>query len=297
MQGLLAVYAGRMKRHPFSFTLAVLLCVCLDAQGAARDPLIGLINAYRAAPGSCAGRRAAPLPPLAAPAALSKVKVGAGTMLDWALQRAGYRAAQAEAIYVAGTDDPVAAMGMIEQRYCATLLDPRFSAVGVVRAPGSWLIVLARPAPPPADTLLPPLAEAGRQLLAAVNRARAAERRCGTRLFAPAPALAWNDALAAAALAHSADMAAQRYLNHTGKDGRMAPERAAQAGYQGRRIGENIAAGQETAEEVVQGWLDSPGHCANIMHEDFTEMGAAYAVNRAREPARIYWTEVLGAPR
>jgi uncharacterized protein YkwD len=47
----------------------------------------------------------------------------------------------------------------------------------------------------------------------------------------------------------------------------------------------------------VQGWLDSPGHCANIMNDDFTEMGAAYAVNTAREPARIYWTQVLGTPR
>ncbi|UUZ56329.1 CAP domain-containing protein [Massilia sp. H-1] len=109
--------------------------------------------------------------------------------------------------------------------------------------------------------------------------------------------LAWNDTLAAAAHAHSADMAAQRYLNHTGKDGRMVAERAAAAGYQASRIGENIAAGQASADEVVQGWLDSPGHCANLMNEDFSEMGAAYAVNRARAPARIYWTQVLGTPR
>lgn len=286
-------------KAPF-LALAALLGAALPVQVQARDPLIGLINAYRAAPGPCGGTRGAPLPPLpplAAPAALSRVRVGAGTMLDVALERAGYPVAQADAIYLSGTDDPAVAMSWIAQRYCAALQSTRFTAVGVVRAPGTWLIVLATPAPPPAESLLPPQAEAGRQVLAAVNRARAGERHCGTRFFPAAPALAWNDTLAATAHAHSADMAAQRYLNHTGKDGRMVAERAAAAGYQASRIGENIAAGQASAAEVVQGWLDSPGHCANLMNEDFSEMGAAYAVNRARAPARIYWTQVLGTPR
>jgi uncharacterized protein YkwD len=291
------VYAGRMKTMCASLALAALLCAALPAQGLVRDPLIDLINAYRATPGPCQGRRALPAPPLAAPAALSRVRVESGTMLDVALKRAGYPAAQADAIYLSGTDDPAVAMGWIEQRYCATLLSTSFTAIGVVRARGSWLIVLARPAPPPPETLLPPQDEAGRQILAAVNRARATERKCGTRWFPAGAALLWNGALAVAALAHSSDMAAQHYLNHAGKDGRMAAERAAAAGYRARRIGENIAAGQESAEEAVQGWLDSPGHCANIMNDDFTEMGAAYAVNTAREPARIYWTQVLGTPR
>ena len=109
--------------------------------------------------------------------------------------------------------------------------------------------------------------------------------------------MTWNGALAEAALVHSTDMAAQHYLNHTGKDGRTAAERAIAAGYRWRTIAENIAAGQDTPEEVVQGWLDSPGHCANIMRDDLTEMGAGYAVNQARVPARIYWTQVFATPR
>lgn len=277
--------------------LAGLLCLALPVSSQPPDPLIGMINTYRAAPGDCEGARVAAAPPLAAPPALSRVRVNAGTMLDVALERAGYPAREADAIFVAGAPDAGTALGMIGQKYCKQLRSTRYTAIGVVRSAGGWLIVLAAPAPPPPETLLPSQEEAGRALLAAVNRARAAERHCGTRFFPAAPALTWNAALADAARVHSDDMAAQRYLDHKGKDGRMAAERAAAAGYDGARIGENIAAGQGTAGEAVAGWLDSPGHCANIMREEFTEMGAAYAVNRARTPARIYWTQVLGTPR
>lgn len=279
--------------NPMLFLL--LLCAAAPVRGQPREALVDLINAYRAAPGACEGRRAPAAPALDAPPALSRVRVGSGTLLDVALARAGYAAQQAEAIYLTGAQDAGPALGMIEQKYCALLRSPRYTAVGVVRSHGGWLIVLAAPAPPPPETRLPPQDEAGRQLLAAVNRARASERHCGTRYFTAAPALAWNAALSEAARAHSADMAAQRYLDHKGKDGRVADQRAAAAGYSGLRIGENIAAGQASAEEAVQGWLDSPGHCANIMREDFTEMGAAYAVSQPR--ARIYWAQVLGTPR
>ena len=49
-------------------------------------------------------------------------------------------------------------------------------------------------------------------------------------------------------------------------------------------------------EEVVQGWLRSPEHCANVMNPDFTQMGIAYAVNAQSEDG-IYWTQVFGTPR
>ncbi|SHH71543.1 CAP domain-containing protein [Massilia sp. CF038] len=283
---------------PRPYALLPVLLLSAGAAGArAPDPLIGLINAFRAAPASCEGRPAPVQPPLSAPAALSQVRVGRGILLDVALERAGYRAREAEAISVSGTEDAAVVMGMIEQRYCTVLRSARFSAVGVVRSGSDWLIVLAQPAPPPASTLLPSQDEAGHLILAAVNRARAVERKCGARSFPAAGPLVWNGALAEAALVHSTDMAALRYLNHTGKDGRTAAERAIAAGYRWRTVAENIAAGQDTPEEVVQGWLDSPGHCANIMRDDLTEMGAGYAVNQARVPARIYWTQVFATPR
>ncbi|MGO1693891.1 MAG: CAP domain-containing protein [Marinobacter sp.] len=56
------------------------------------------------------------------------------------------------------------------------------------------------------------------------------------------------------------------------------------------------AAGQNSVDQVVDGWLSSPGHCANIMRVEFTEMGAA----RIEAPGSKYspvWTQVFARPR
>ena len=71
-------------------------------------------------------------------------------------------------------------------------------------------------------------------------------------------------------------------------------QRATRAGYRWRQVGENIAGGLGSAEQVVAGRLASPGHCANLMAPDFAEMGAAYAVD-TRSTLDIYWTQTLGA--
>ncbi|MFC0134916.1 CAP domain-containing protein [Massilia eurypsychrophila] len=262
-----------------------------------RDPLVALINSYRSAPGSCEGRRASPVPPLAPQPALSRVKVTAGAFLDQVLARAGYPVARAEAITIAGAADARDAMAIIEQRYCRTLLRDDFSAIGASRNGDSWLIVLAQPAPPSPILLLGDTRDVGKAILREVNEARAAGQTCGDAQFAAVAALAWNSALGDAALSHSLDMASQHFFQHKGKDGRLVGERASAAGYRWRRVGENIAAGQESAEDAVAGWLSSPGHCANIMNPAFTEMGAAYAVDTSRDTPRVYWTQVFGAPR
>lgn len=259
--------------------------------------LVNLINAYRAAPGKCEGRKHRPAPPLAPHRALANVRVDPGTFLDQVLEKRGYRAAKAEAIHISGPTDALEVMTAIKSTYCSTLLNPRFSAVGAGRAGDTWLILLAEPAPPPASTLLPESSTAGKAILQAVNSARSTARTCGRQHFPPAPSLAWNGALGDAALVHSRGMAEHRYFSHRGKDGSDVAERAAKAGYRWRRIGENIAAGQSSTEEVVAGWLSSPGHCANIMNGSFTEMGAAYAVSKARAEGHVYWTQVFGAPR
>jgi uncharacterized protein YkwD len=188
-------------------------------------------------------------------------------------------------------------MAAIEDRYCRTLLSTKFSAVGTQRTGDDWQIVFARPTPPSRVLQLPASRQAGKTILDAVNSARAAGRNCGEQYFRPAQALAWNSALGEAALRHSLDMARQRYFSHQGKDGRAVGDRAQQAGYRWRSVGENIAAGQETPEEAVASWLDSPGHCANIMHPEFTQMGAGHATDAARETPRAYWTQVFGTPR
>jgi uncharacterized protein YkwD len=237
------------------------------------------------------------VPPLAPHRALSGVQVASGALLDQVLEKNGFPVARAEAIHVSGPEDAQSVMALIGPVYCSTLLNPTFSAIGAGRTGNSWLIILAQPAPPPAVDQLAGPEQAGKVVLAAVNSARATARSCGSQYYPAAPALAWNGALGDAALRHSRDMAEKRYFSHSGKDGRSVSDRALSGGYRWRRIGENIAAGQSSPEEVVAGWLASPGHCANIMNGTFTEMGAAYAIDRGRREARAYWTQVFGTPR
>ncbi len=249
--------------------------------------LAALINAYRAAPGTCAGMPAAPVPPLAVEPALSQIHIATGTFLEPALERAGYPVEHVEALFVSGASEPAEAMGALRDGYCARLLAAGISAVGIIRVADGWHVVLARPA----KRELPEADGIGEETLAAVNAARAAPRKCGDEQFGAAPPLRLNRALDAAALSHSRYMAQVRYFNHQQKNGSVVGDRALRAGYRWRTIGENIASGQRTAQEAVEGWLDSPGHCANIMNAAFVEMGVGYAVNPAR--GTLYWTQVL----
>jgi uncharacterized protein YkwD len=89
-------------------------------------------------------------------------------------------------------------------------------------------------------------------------------------------------------------MARKGFFEHRGLDGSQPKDRVLRAGYRPRISGENIAYGPESAEEVVAGWLASPGHCANIMDSRFEHMGIAVATGARR--GRIYWVQTLGAP-
>ena len=89
-------------------------------------------------------------------------------------------------------------------------------------------------------------------------------------------------------------MANNNYFDHKDRDGRTPGDRAELAGYSGQLVGENIAAGQDTVRKVVEGWLASPGHCANLMNPQYKELGAAYATD-PKSSAGIYWTAMFGA--
>lgn len=276
--------------------LALLACILSWSGGAhAQDGtrLVAAINAWRAAPDACQGRQLPPAPALRPQAALARLRLGPGSIPESALEQVGYYADRAEVIHVGGAPDPEAATEAIRARYCRTLLDAGLQDIGVSRQGNEWTIVLARPTPPLA---LPDQFEAGQAVLALVNEARASARNCGSRYFGRARPIAWNDALAQAAREHSGDMAAHRRFSHRGSDNSEVAQRATRAGYRWRHIGENIAAGQTSPQEAVAGWLESPGHCANLMNPDFTEMGAGYAVSRVRLPGFAYWTQVFGTP-
>ena len=131
----------------------------------------------------------------------------------------------------------------------------------------------AAPSPTPA----PPASTFAQRVLDLTNRARAQARTCGTTPFAATTPLAYNAQLERAAQGHATDIAANNYFSHTSRDGRTFDQRVTAAGYPWRAVGENIAAGQRTPEEVVAGWLASEGHCRNIMEPGFRELGVGYA--------------------
>jgi uncharacterized protein YkwD len=135
-------------------------------------------------------------------------------------------------------------------------------------------------------------------MLALVNRYRAVGATCGERGAFPAvPALSWNDALASASLVHSDDMVAANFFSHTGSDGSSAGQRITAAGYAWRTWGENIAAGQPTVTSVVAAWMNSPGHCANVMNANFRDIGVACVSGSSGNTYRTYWTQNFGAQR
>jgi uncharacterized protein YkwD len=112
--------------------------------------------------------------------------------------------------------------------------------------------------------------------------------------------LTLNNQLAQAAQGHSDSMAADDFFSHTGADGSDVSDRVQDTGYQYSHAGENIAAGQKTAAEVVQGWMDSPGHRANILNADYTEIGIGYELlenDTGSVNYHHYWTQVFGTPQ
>lgn len=272
----------------------MLSVLVLTPAHARADELADLINAWRSAPASCAGAPATPAAPLDPEPALARLWVGPGTFLESALKRLGFRSDRADAISVSGPQDAQAALEAIQQRYCATLRSEAYSSIGTARRGNEWQVVLAhRDDIPP----LPAEQVAGADILALVNAARAEPRACGEQRFAPAAPLRWNPDLAQAALAHSGELATHHYFSHVERNGSTPASRVTRTGYAWSNVGENIAAGQRTPAEAVQSWLDSPGHCANIMNPAFTEMGAAYAVNPQNENRTAYWTQVFARPR
>ncbi len=209
------------------------------------------------------------------------------------LEGAGYAAAKSESLHIKGpTSDDDIRRGL-DSRSCASLVNKQYTDLGTYRRADETWIVIASPLPKP--PVLEPAAQAAR-VLELVNAARAEERKCGREVFAPAPSLKASPLLAAAAAAHARDMAEHAELTHTGSDGSKPADRITRAGYEWRGSGENVASGQRDADAVVAAWLESPGHCANIMEPNFTEMGVAFVQVPGANPS-IYWAQSFATPR
>jgi hypothetical protein len=102
-----------------------------------------------------------------------------------------------------------------------------------------------------------------------------------------------NSELGAAAEYHSVDMAMNNYFDHYLFDGTDAGTNIQNFGYTGFPYAENIAAGMETAQEVLTGWQNSPDHNATMTNPQYTEVGIGRAYNEGSHYG-WYWTATYG---
>jgi uncharacterized protein YkwD len=137
-----------------------------------------------------------------------------------------------------------------------------------------------------------PLRDPARVHAAMLEQVNAARRKAG------APPLHANPLLDKAAQKHAEDMLARGYFAHESPGGGTVRERAKEAGYDWREIGENIAEGQLTVGDVMNGWMKSPGHRSNILNPGFSELGTGLVAAKGKDGQhRVLWVQVFGTKK
>jgi uncharacterized protein YkwD len=289
-----------------------LLCLVLFSFAAAPAPgddlraaLLARINRERARSGAPPLRLAAPLAGVAQRHAAEIGRRGSLSLpaeeteaTHAELRRTGYAAHEWAENLAVTPDDPdgvIADWKARQRSNFAKLMDPDYRDIGIGlgRLRGTPLYVFLFAVPESeyfarATAGLADLERVRAQVLDRVNRER---RAAGRR------PLKANAKLDLAAQRHAEDMLARRYFDHQSPAGTTVRERAPAAGYAWRAIGENIAEGQFSVDEVMDTWMHSPGHRHNILDPDFTELGVGVARGESGGEVRVTWVQVFGTPR
>lgn len=137
-------------------------------------------------------------------------------------------------------------------------------------------------------------AELEARVLELTNAERRAGGCCGSEgCFAASGALEPDPSLTYAARRHARDMAERSFFAHEAPDGTTLRDRLDVAGFGGCAAGENIARGQTSPEQVVEGWMSSDGHCANILAGRYSRLGVGYYDDPAATLRRL-WVQNFG---
>lgn len=284
-----------MTKRPsrrWSFCIgAATLAVFITPACSLADP-VDVANSVRFE--GCANRPAVDQP-LRARARLDETArlVAGGDELETATSESGYRAKKSASLRIRTDDGDDVVAQLITQHFCDIVADKELLEAGSYRRGDTIWMVFATPLAPPEQE--EDAAAAGQLVVEMVNEARSQGRRCGRRRFDATTVLTANAALERAARQHAQDMAAHSLLGHEGADESVPAERVTRAGYTWASVAENVAGGQTTAGEVVDVWLASPGHCANLMNPRYSETGVARAVNPDSQHV-VYWVQVFAAP-
>ncbi|MEQ1568802.1 MAG: CAP domain-containing protein [Myxococcota bacterium] len=139
-------------------------------------------------------------------------------------------------------------------------------------------------------------AELEAEVLELVNQQRFLGAVCGDEVMGGgAPALEFDPTLRGVARAHSEDMADRKFFDHVNPDGDDPFDRMEAAGFAGALPwGENIAMGATSAQQVVNGWMNSPGHCVNILLPEYAVIGIGLFED-PEVPGGSWWTQNFAA--
>lgn len=131
------------------------------------------------------------------------------------------------------------------------------------------------------------LAAVRAEMIAGVNRLRAE---------AGVPPLVENARLDAAAQDHAEDMMSRNYYDHRSPEGKDVGDRLKAEGYSWRLAAENLAAGHVTVDSVLDAWMQSSGHRANLLRPNVTDFGFGLAVGPFDSRYRVFWVQTFAAP-
>ena len=130
------------------------------------------------------------------------------------------------------------------------------------------------------------------EVLALVNLERSKGASCGGTSYPPTSPITRHQILTTSSRLHAKDMGDKGYFSHTSLDGKSPFQRMKDAGYSGKTMGENIAAGQSSPAAVMSGWMKSPGHCKNIMNGKYKDLGVGYYLGS--KGYKHYWVQNFG---
>jgi len=102
--------------------------------------------------------------------------------------------------------------------------------------------------------------------------------------------LQFSRRLGRAAMTHACDMGVNNFFDHRGSDGSTSQRRVQATGYRDCIVAENIAWGYPRSEQIINGWMNSPGHRRNMLHPRIEE----YGIGISQGPKGPYWVLVVG---
>jgi uncharacterized protein YkwD len=267
-----------------------------------RQELLARFNQERAAAGAAPLRIAEPLNQVAQENA-EEVHERGGVVYDEKsiptiqrrLRKSGYEAHGWHQAFAAGPDDPAALVAWVKKEYPETfrsLMGPDYQEVGIglsdLKGTPLYTFFLAWRESESFARQTASLSDPEQVRSEMLARANAERATAGL------PPLALDARLNDAAQRHAEDMLLRSYYSHSSPEGRSPGDRVRKSGYTPRLVGENIARGALSVNEVMDNWMASREHRNNLLHPGFAHLGVGVAVGRNSVGYTVLWVQDFG---